>query len=449
VLPKNTKIIAGGTILYGSNGKVSNGEVARRASCRIFGGVNASQGIRKAVTTAADTQMSRGKALFGLLVVAGVGWAAASGWLGNTEELAKWFPPLKWLNGDKAVAQSPREGAASRTVAVEVAKAVKKKTPVIVEALGNVTTIASVAVKPRIDSEIVGVHFSDGAFVKKGDLLVTLDSRAIEAQIAQAEGNLARDNAQLAGAERDLRRNSELLVKGAGPQLNVENSKTQADTFSAAVKADIAALENLKVQLSYCSIRAPISGRISQAAVKVGNFARSADTTPIATINQMAPIYVTFTVPQRSLPELRVAMVETGASIEVDIPGDKRHAQGTITMIENAIDPTTGMATLRATMPNRDELLWPGTLVSARVTLRTEDAVVVPAPAVQVSQQGNFVFVVKDNVAYVTPVKVARSLGVETVIESGLDDGDVVVTDGHLLLTDKARVTVRERKAGA
>src|SRR5216683_6359010 len=391
--------------------------------------------------------MSRSKVLFGLLVVAVAGWAAASGRLGSTEELAKWFPPLKWF-ADKAVAQSPQGAPPKRTVAVEVAKAIKKKTPVILEALGNVTTMASVAVKPRIDSEIVGVHFSDGAFVKRGDLLVTLDSRAIEAQIAQAEGTLGRDQAQLDGAERDFRRYTELVAKSATPVTNLENAKTQADTFRAAIRADMAALENLKVQLSYCSIRAPISGRISQAAVKVGNFVRQADTAPIATINQLAPIYVTFTVPQRGLPELRIAMVETGASVEVVVPGDKRRARGTVAMIENAVDATTGMATVRAKMPNEDELLWPGTLVSAQVTLRTEDAVTVPTAAVQVSQQGNFVYVVKDNVATVTPVKVTRLLGAETVIESGVNDGDVVVTDGHLLLVNGVRVTVRERKTG-
>jgi RND family efflux transporter MFP subunit len=368
---------------------------------------------------------------------------------GKTEQLATWFPPLKWLTGDKAVAQSPRGGPAQRTVAVEVGRAVQKKTPVILDALGNVTTMASVAVKTRIDSEIVGVHFSDGAFVKRGDLLLTLDSRTVEAQIAQAEGVLAKDQAQLEGAERDFRRYTELVAKAATPVLNLENAKTQSDTFRAAINADIAALDNLKVQLSFCSIRAPISGRISQAAVKVGNFVRQADTAPIATINQLSPIYVTFTVPQRSLPELRVAMAETGATVEVVIPGDKRRAQGTIAMIENAIDATTGMATVRATVPNADELLWPGSLVTAKVTLRTEDAVVVPAEAVQVSQQGNFVYVVKDNVAIVTPVKVSRLLGAETVIESGLNDGDVVVTDGHLLLTNGVRVNVRERKAGA
>jgi RND family efflux transporter MFP subunit len=392
--------------------------------------------------------MTKGKAIFGLVVVLAVaGGAARSGMLGDPNELAKWFPPLKWFSSDGAAAQSQPTGP--RAIAVEVATAVKKKTPVTLEALGNVTVMASVAIKTRIDNEIVGIHFTDGAFVKKGDLLVTLDPRMLQAQIAQAEANIARDQAQLEMAERDLRRSSELAARGAGPQLTVDNSRTQADTYRAAIRADNAVLENLKVQLSFCFIRAPISGRISQAAVKVGNFARSADTVPIATINQMAPVYVSFSVQQRSLPDLRVAMAESDTSVEAIIPGETRHASGTIAMIENGIDPTTGMAMVRASMPNEDELLWPGTLVTAKVTLRNETAVVVPTPAVQVSQQGNFVFVVKNNVATVTPVKVARLLGTETVIESGLEDGDVVVTEGHLLLTNGARVTVRERKAGA
>lgn len=393
--------------------------------------------------------MNKRRALTGLVVlVAAIGLTIETDFFGRREQVVQWFPPAGWLLSGKAAPQGPA-GGAQRTVAVEVGKAVRKSTPVLLEALGNVTTIASVAVRPRLDDEIVGVHFDDGAFVKQGDLLVSLDPRAIEAQIAQAEGNLARDEAQLAGANRDLRRNTELMLKGAGPQLNVENSKTQADTFIGAIKADQAALENLKVQLSYTRIVAPISGRISQATVKVGNFARSADALPIATINQMAPVYVTFPVSQRSLPELRLAMAEGAAPVEVIIPGDSRRAKGTVTMIENAVDPTTGLVLVRATMPNEDELLWPGTLVTVRVTLRNEEAAVVATPAIQVSQQGNFVFVVKGNVATVTPVKVRRSLGDETVLESGVEDGDVVVTDGHLLLNNGSRVTVRERKAGA
>ncbi len=391
--------------------------------------------------------MTKGRVFLGLAVVI-AGGAVVWGSFSKPEELAQWFPPAKWLLGTRAETPAP-QAAGPRAVAVEVATAVKRKTPVLLEALGNVTTIASVAVKPRIDDEIVGVHFEDGAFVKQGDLLVTLDPRAIQTQLAQAEGNLARDKAMHAGAMRDLRRNTDLATRGAGPVLSVENSQTQADTYSGSIAADVAAIENLKVQLSYCYIKAPISGRISQASVKIGNFARSADTTPIATINQMAPVYVTFLVPQRSLPEIRLAIAEGDAALAAIIPGDKRRAGGRVTMIENTVDPTTGMATIRATMPNDDELLWPGTLVNAQLTLRTEDAVIVPAVAVQVSQQGNFVFVIKDNVATVTPVKVERLLGNETVIGSGLAGGEEVVTDGHLLLTNGVRVQVRTRKAGA
>jgi RND family efflux transporter MFP subunit len=206
--------------------------------------------------------------------------------------------------------------------------------------------------------------------------------------------------------------------------------------------------------LSYCTIRAPISGRISQASVKVGNQVRTADAQPIATINQVAPVYVSFTVPQRVLPEVRRALANGDALVEAIVPGEERRAQGAVSMIENAVDSATGMAMVRATMPNADELLWPGTLVTARLTLRNEEAAVVPAAAVQVSQQGTFVYVVADGVARVRPVKVARTQGSEAVLESGLTGGETVVTDGHLQLSDGARVNprtgqeARERKAG-
>ncbi len=153
-------------------------------------------------------------------------------------------------------------------------------------------------------------------------------------------------------------------------------------------------LDNLKVQRSYCTITAPISGRISAANVKIGNFVRQADSAPMATINQMAPVYVTFTVPQKVLPDIRHALAAKTATVEAVIPGEQKHAEGHVSMIENTVDPSTGMATIRATMPNTDETLWPGTLVTAELTLRSEEAVVVPTNAVQVSQTGSFVFVV-------------------------------------------------------
>jgi len=316
-----------------------------------------------------------------------------------------------------------------------------------VESLGSVTPIASVAIKARVDTTIMAVHFRDGAEVKKGDPLFTLDGRAIEAQIAQTEGMVARDRAQLAGAERDVARYTDLVAKAATPVINLDNAKTQSEVFSAAIKSDQGLLENLKVQLSYCTITSPIPGRISAAAVKVGNFVRQADTAPMATINQMAPVYVSFTVPQNVLPEIRRALAAEIATIEAVVPGEQKRANGQVTMIENTIDPTTGMATIRATMPNEHEVLWPGTLVTAELTLRIEQAVVVPSNAVQVSQTGSFVFVLNDNVAKVQPVKVERTVGDLSVIGSGLSGGETVVTDGQLLLSNGTRVSPRAAKA--
>src|SRR5471030_926393 len=322
-----------------------------------------------------------------------------------------------------------RSQAAAQAVPVEVATAERKPMPVRVESLGNVTPIASVAIKARVDTTIMAVHFRDGAEVKTGDLLFTLDGRAIEAQIAQTEGMVARDRAQLAGAERDVARYTDLVAKAATPVINLDNAKTQSEVFSAAIKSDEGLLDNLKVQLSYCTITAPIDGRISAAAVKVGNFVRQADLAAMATINQMAPVYVTFTVPQKVLPEIRQALDAETATIEAIVPGEQKHANGQLTMIENTVDTATGLATIRATMPNEQEVLWPGTLVTTELTLRIEDAVVVPSPAVQVSQTGSFVFVVDDNVAKVQPVNVERTVGNQSVIASGLNGGETVVTE--------------------
>src|SRR5215831_9527572 len=301
-----------------------------------------------------------------------------------------------WSGG--AVAQAPRQNA-PRAVPVEVTTAVKQVAPVRIDALGSVTPIASVAVKPRLDSEIVGVHFRDGAMVNKGDLLFTLDSRAIEAQIRQVQGVLEGAKANLEQAERDVARYSELIAKSATTQVTLNNARTQANIYRASVDSNLGQLENLNIQLGYCTIRAPISGRASMAAVKVGNFVRQADLTPLATINQTAPVYVTFALPQAYLSQLRQALSNESASIEAVIPGDPRRASGQVTMIENSVDMPTGTVPVRATMPNKDELLWPGTLVTVALTFREEEAVTVPSTAIQVSQTGTYVFVVNNDVA--------------------------------------------------
>src|SRR5215813_1947570 len=330
-----------------------------------------------------------------------------------------------WM-GTNASAQGPQR---PRTIAVELAKAERKPVPVDVDAIGMVTPISSVALKSRLETTIVAVHFEDGAKVNEGDLLFTLDARQIDAQIEQAEGTLAKDQAQLEGALRDLRRYTDLVGKGATTQVNVDNAKTQSDTLNATIKADQAALDNLKVQKSYTTIRAPFSGRISAANVKVGNFVRPADTTPLAVINQMAPVYVTFSVPQRVLVDLRESMAKGASGVTATIPGHQRTETGKVAMVENTVDATTGMVTVRGIMNNENESLWPGTLVATKLIIRAEDSIVVPTVAVQRSQSGNFVFVIKDGVAKVQPVKVDRTSQGMSVISEGLSGDESVVVD--------------------
>jgi membrane fusion protein, multidrug efflux system len=350
-----------------------------------------------------------------------------------------------WPGG--AVAQAPRQNA-PRAVPVEVVSATKKVVPVRIEALGSVTPIASVAIKPRVDSEITGVHFRDGAMVQQGDLLFTLDSRAIEAQVRQVEGLLAGARANLEQAERDVARYTELLAKSATTLVTLQNARTQTNIWRASVDSNTAQLENLNILLSYCTIRAPIAGRASMAAVKVGNFVRAVDS-PLATIIQTAPVYVTFSLQQGYLPDLRQALANESATIEAIIPGEARRASGQVTMIENSVDAPTGTVPVRATMPNTDELLWPGTLVTVQLTFREEEAVTVPSTAVQMSQTGSYVFLVDNDVATVRPVEVARVLGSESVLASGLDGGETVVTNGQLLLSNGTKVAARPPKVGS
>jgi RND family efflux transporter MFP subunit len=348
--------------------------------------------------------------------------------------------------GTGASAQGPQR---PRVVSVELAKAELKPVPVDVDSIGTVTPISSAALKSRLETTILAVHFEDGAKVNEGDLLFTLDARQIEAQIEQAEGMLAKDQAQLAGAERDLKRYSELIGKGATTQVNVDNAKTQADILIGTIKADQAALDNLKVQKSYTIIRAPFSGRISAANVKVGNLVRPADIAPLAVINQMVPVYVTFAIPQRVLVDLREAMANGSSKVIATIPGHQKSEDGKVAMVENSVDSTTGMVTVRGIMNNASETLWPGILVNTKLVVRVEDGVTVPSAAVQRSQNGNYVFVMQDGKAHVQPVEVSRTFQGRSVIAKGLSGGEDVVTDGQLLLLEGTLIVPRAPKAGA
>jgi RND family efflux transporter MFP subunit len=350
-----------------------------------------------------------------------------------------------WMGGG-ANAQGPQR---ARVISVELAKAERKPVPVDVDSIGTVTPISSVALKSRVETTIVSVHFEDGAKVAEGDLLFTLDARQVDAQIEQAEGMLAKDQAQLEGAQRDVRRFSDLIGKGATTQVNLDNAKTQADILIGTIKADQSALDNLKVQKSYTIIRAPFAGRISAANVKVGNFVRPADTAALATINQMAPVYVTFAIPQRVLVDLREAMAIGGSKVIATIPGHARSEDGKVAMVENSVDSTTGMVTVRGIMGNENETLWPGILVNTKLVIRTEEAVTVPTAAVQRSQNGNYVFIMKDGKAHVQPVTVSRTFEGVSIVATGLSGGEDVIADGQLLLSEGTPVAPRAPKAGA
>lgn len=359
--------------------------------------------------------------------------------------LAAFMTRASWTSGGASVQGSARP----RVISVELAKAERKPVPVDVDSIGTVTPISSVALKSRLETTIVQVHFDDGARVNEGDVLFTLDARQIDAQIEQAEGMLARDQASLEGAQRDVRRFSDLIGKGATTQVNLDNAKTQADILIGTIKADQSALDNLKVQKSYTVIRAPFSGRISAANVKVGNFVRPADTAPLAVINQMAPVYVTFAIPQRVLVDLRDAMRSGESRVIATIPGHQRSEDGKVAMVENTVDSTTGMITVRGIMSNQSETLWPGILVNTKLVIRTEEAVTVPTAAVQRSQNGNYVFIAQDGKAHVQPVNVSRTFQGISVIASGLSGGEDVVTDGQLLLSEGTPIASRTARAGA
>ena len=337
--------------------------------------------------------------------------------------------------------------------AVSVTVALAKKGPLTVrlDTIGTIQPIASVALRTRADAQIDRVLVNDGAAVKAGDVLVKLDSRQVEAQIKQAEATLAKDRAQLEQGNRDVARYAALIANQTGLQINLDNAKTTVASLKASIIGDEAAIENLKVQLTWYTINAPISGRVGTFTAKAGNIIRSGDSTAtgtLAVINQITPIYVAFSLPQIMLPELRAAMAGEGAKASATPQGLASGVDGKVAVIDNAIDASTGTITARATFDNADEVLWPGQLCNVRVTLRTEpEAISVPREAIQNGQAGSFVYVIADGVAKSQPVTVARVQDGDSVIADGLKGGETIVIEGALQLTNNARVEIRNKDA--
>jgi multidrug efflux system membrane fusion protein len=356
---------------------------------------------------------------------------------------------LWWTFGGSGTTTAQQKKKGPAAIAVLAGKAQRKDVPFRVESLGTVQPLITVSIRSRVDSQVVKVHFEDGAKVNEGDPLFTLDSRAIDAQILQAEATLTRDKAQLEKAERDRERLAGLAAKGTISQVQEADAKTNVEVLKATAAQNEANLQNLRVLRTYYDVKAPVSGRIGVANVRQGAIVRSADSgTPLATINQIAPIYVAFGVPERFIPELRTAGEK--ATVEVAFQNELTLSGGKVAFIENTVDPQTGTILVRGIFENGDEKLWPGTLASVRVTLRVDPGLVtVPAEAVQSGQKGTFVFIVENNVARVRAVKVLRTAGGEAILSEGLNGDETVVTDGQLSLREGSRVEIKTRQAGS
>jgi multidrug efflux system membrane fusion protein len=336
--------------------------------------------------------------------------------------------------------------SAPPTVPVSVATVEEKDMPVAIRAIGNVEAMESVVVKSQIAGEIVAVHFREGQDVRQGSLLFEIDPRQARAELARAEGTLARDIAQAKNARAQAQRYERLAKEGVVSSQELEQFTSEATALEAAAEADRATVENARLQLAYTKIRSPISGRTGRLMVDRGNIVKENDI-DLVTINQITPINVQFAIPEQQLPEVKQRM-NRGLRVEAFLPGEPQSppVRGELDFIDNAVDPATGTIRLKGKFPNGDRRLWPGQFVDVVLTLSTtSDAIVVPSQAVQTGQQGQYVFIVnQDMTAEIRNVTVRRTVGNESVIESGLKPGERVVTDGQLKLTKGAKVEIKQ-----
>lgn len=346
-------------------------------------------------------------------------------------------------------------------VPVTVAQVEKKTVPQQVTAIGTVEPMHTVQIRAQVGGTLEGVHFREGQEVSKGDLLFTLDPRPFRAALAQAESAVRRDQAKMVDAEATARRYEDLAKKEYVTQQQAESARADAVSLKATVSSDEAAVEQAKLNLAYCAIRAPVTGRTGSVLIHAGNVVKANDL-PLVVIDQMQPIYVSFAVPERVLPQIRARQGEqlaVAARLSDQRPGEVPEsgairgevARGVLTFVDNTVNAATGTILLKATFENKDETLWPGSFAMATVTLgEIRDATVAPSQAVQRGQQGQYVFVVKqDGTVESRPVTVATQDERQAVIEKGLAPGEVVVTDGQLRLAPGARVQIKGGAVGS
>ncbi|MEJ2289664.1 MAG: efflux RND transporter periplasmic adaptor subunit [Deinococcales bacterium] len=345
----------------------------------------------------------------------------------------------------KGAAPAQQRGP-GEAVPVEVAQVVSETMPLDVHAIGNVVPSSTVGIKAQVGGLLQEVHFKEGQEVRRGQVLFTIDPRPFENDLRQAQAQLARDRAQLANAEADLARYRELVRDDFVTKEQFDQAKATAAALRATVQQDKAAIANAQVNLDYCTITAPISGRTGELLVHAGNVVKANDSNPLVVINRIQPVDVTFSVPEQRLDAIR-RRHDQGKLAVTAYPAAESAAgvKGVLELIDNTVDVSTGTILLKGRFANRDEALWPGQFVDVVLTLGVQTgAVVIPTRAVQSGQQGDFVFVVGANDQVESrPITIDRTAGQETVVSSGVSPGETVVTQGQLRLTQGTTITVR------
>jgi multidrug efflux system membrane fusion protein len=341
----------------------------------------------------------------------------------------------------------PAKARRDRTVPVTVSPVMEKTIPVQIKAIGNVEAYATVSIKARVGGELKQIAFQGGQDVKKGDLLFTIDPDPYDAALKQTQANLAKSMALLKKAEEDRARYADLVQKEYISQEQYDQARTNVDALKAQIKADQAAVDNARLQVSYCSIRAPLSGRTGDLLADKGNMIKAQDDNKsLVVINQIQPIYVSFAIPEQNLGEVKKYAAAGQLKLKAMVSKDGEYPEeGALSFIDNTVDKATGTIKLKGTFPNKARHLWPGQFVNVIMDLTAQsNALVVPSQAIQTGLEGQYVFIIRPNLTAETrPVVIGRPFNGQTVIEKGLQAGEKVVTDGQFQLISGTKVQIK------
>lgn len=377
-------------------------------------------------------------------------YAVRDRWLGSAERILGYSSataPGQQAGNDRRGGQR-RRGAGSQIsgpIPVLAADAKATDVPVYIDGVGSVKALNTVTVRPQVNGKIVEIDFEEGQDIKKGDIIARIDDAVYKAQLDQAIAKKAQDEALLAGAQRDLDRFQRMVQTASGTQQQVDTQISLVAQYTAQIKSDQAAIESAQATLDYTTIGAPIDGRTGIRNVDIGNLVSSSDTTGIVTLSQIKPISVLFSIPQQQLGRVNAASAAGALSVQaIASDGQTVIDSGTLAVVDNQVDPTTGTVKLKANFPNDKLALWPGAFVNARLLVETlKSVIVVPTAAVQRGPKGTFVYIIKpDESVAMKSVTVRQQDDEQAVIAEGLAAGDKVVTTGFARLQDGSKVTV-------